>query len=70
MPLEDLIKRADLSNYDESVVKDMPQYPGLSVASHALLKNIQVGTNMTCVVPHYLIRYARASASGSNKHSL
>lgn len=43
MPLGDLIKHANMSNYDESVVKDMPKYPGLSLTAHVLLKNVQVG---------------------------
>lgn len=43
MPLADLNKRADLSKYDESVAKDMPEYPGLALTSHVLLKNVQVG---------------------------
>ena len=42
MPLEDLTKRANYSKYDESVVKDMPEYPGLSLSSHVILKMVQV----------------------------
>ena len=42
MPLEDLTKRANFSKYDESVVKDMPELPGLALTSHVLLKCIQV----------------------------
>lgn len=45
MPLEDLTKRADFSKYDESVVKDMPEHPGLALTSHVLLKCIQVREN-------------------------
>eukprot|EP00903_Cladosiphon_okamuranus_P009669 g9200.t1 len=44
MPLEDLTKRADFSKYDESVVKDMPEYPGLALLSHVMLKMIQFGS--------------------------
>lgn len=55
MPLEDLTKPADTSNYDASVVKDMPAYPGLSLTSHVMLKNIQVtavgGVNRTTSSP-------------------
>eukprot|EP00752_Nemacystus_decipiens_P001701 g1647.t1 len=44
MPLEDLTKHADFSKYDESVVKDMPEYPGLALTSHVMLKFVQVGS--------------------------
>lgn len=42
MPLEDLTKRADTTDYDDSVVKDMPVFPGLALTSHVMLKTIQV----------------------------
>lgn len=42
MPLEDLLKKSDTTDYDESVVKFMPTYPGLSLTSHVVLKNVQV----------------------------
>ncbi|CAM9543552.1 unnamed protein product [Scytosiphon promiscuus] len=42
MPIEDLTKRANMSNYDDSVAKDMPEYPGLALTGHVVLKNIQV----------------------------
>lgn len=42
MPLGDLVKPAHKSNYDESVAKDMPIFPGASLAAHVVLKNIQV----------------------------
>lgn len=52
MPLEDLTKRADFSKYDESVVKDMPEYPGLTLSSHVMLKMIQVGHHVVfCCFP-------------------
>ena len=42
MPLGDLIKPTDKEGYDEETLKDMPAYPGLTLTSHVLLKNIQV----------------------------
>ncbi|CAM9559000.1 unnamed protein product [Pylaiella littoralis] len=44
MPLEDLTKPADSSKYDESVMKDMPAYPGLALTSHVMLKFVQLGS--------------------------
>ncbi|CAM9951219.1 unnamed protein product [Ectocarpus sp. 12 AP-2014] len=49
MPLTDLNKRADLSKYDESVAKDMPEYPGLALTSHVLLKNVQLWSTVGSV---------------------
>ncbi|CBJ27168.1 expressed unknown protein [Ectocarpus siliculosus] len=49
MPLADLNKRADLSKYDESVAKDMPEYPGLALTSHVLLKNVQLWSTVGSV---------------------
>ncbi|CAM9132372.1 unnamed protein product [Ascophyllum nodosum] len=42
MPLGDLIKPTDKEGYDEETLKDMPAYPGLTLTSHVLLKNIQM----------------------------
>lgn len=51
MPLEDLTKPADSSKYDESVMKDMPAYPGLALTSHAMLKFVQVRCENETTVP-------------------
>ena len=72
MPLEDLTKRANFSKYDESVVKDMPELPGLALTSHVLLKCIQVrGMRSTrliclhrrsCAVYYAAIQYPEAAS--------
>lgn len=49
MPLEDLIKQSNPDNYDSSVAKHIPKYPGLSLAGHVLAKNIQVQQSVTAV---------------------
>lgn len=46
MPLDDLVKRTDMSKYDESVVKDMPECPGVALTGHVMLKNIQVSEHI------------------------
>lgn len=43
MPLADLVKPTNKEGYDETTLKDMPAYPGLTLTSHVLLKNVQVG---------------------------
>lgn len=69
MPLEDLTKRADFSDYDESVVKDMPKYPGLTLTSHVLLKNIQVGNreHACCAIRARENRRPQFSASSRSR---
>lgn len=42
MPIEDLLKRANRDNYDESVAKSIPLYPGISLTAHVVFKNMQV----------------------------
>lgn len=73
MPLEDLTKRANFSKYDESVVKDMPEHPGLALTSHVLLKCIQVWMRVhstrisclhrrSCTVYYAAIQYPEAAS--------
>lgn len=47
MPLGDLLLKANLENYDPSVAKDMPTYPGLMLSAHVLRENIQVGAGFS-----------------------
>lgn len=42
MPLKDPLTKSGTEDYDAAVVRDMPTYPGLSLAGHVLLKNVQV----------------------------
>lgn len=50
MPLKDLLTKSDTEDYDASVVRDMPTYPGMALTYHVVLKNVQVGATLGSLV--------------------